>query len=79
MKWIIMPSLIAGGISGFINYSSNLLCEPWGCGENVGEKCPGADGWNGHCTWYTCFSGYTCGGGGVEFKCLRFGGNVIDP
>ncbi len=74
MKWLIIPSLFLGSLTGY--YSNKHKEKPY---DIVGEICAGADGFNGHCTWYTCFSGYTCGGGGVEFKCLRFGGNVIDP
>ncbi len=71
MKWLILPSMIVGGIMGaYGNNKKTNYNSQW-------QVCVGDN--KGHCTWYTCFSGYTCGGGGVEFKCLRFGGSVIDP
>lgn len=74
MKWVIVPfgltSLMIGGMLS--NSLKGELIKP------LGETCTDPqDG--GFCNWQSCFSGYTCGGGGMSFTCARFAGNVIDP
>lgn len=75
MKWVIVPfgltSLMIGGMLSN-SLTGDLIIKP------LGETCTDPQK-GGSCTWQSCFSGYTCGGGGMSFNCLRFAGDVIDP
>ncbi len=74
MKWIIIPSIMMGSVVGTLASKSMKMID---CEQFSGDVCAGESTvWR---KWYSCFSGYTCGGGGIYFGCARFAGNVIDP
>ncbi len=75
MKWVIVPfglTSLMGGAMLSNSLKENFIIKP------LGETCSDPQQ-GGFCNFQSCFSGYTCGGGGMSFTCSRFAGNVIDP